>query len=103
MSESCGIHLEMERDRPGNLGISSFARAMLENLEPDKTQGNVAKCLDVESLGVRLEAELVAGGEAAFNILRDDIRAVAWQAGHKRECERFNDKDDVILRFSPSR
>ena len=32
------------------LGVSSRARAMLENLEPDRTQGDEEKCLPVEAI-----------------------------------------------------
>ena len=69
----------LESDYPflEHLGVSSHARALLENLEPDKTQGGVEKCLGVESLEERLEAEFGSGGEAALNRLRDEAREVA--------------------------
>lgn len=49
------------------LGVSSHARAVLENLEPDRTQGGVEKCLPVETMEERLEAEFAAGGEVALD------------------------------------
>lgn len=59
------------------LGVSSHARAILENLEPDRTQGGVEKCLSAETIEERLEAEFATGGEAALNKLRDEAREVA--------------------------
>ena len=94
----------LESDYPflGNLGVSSLARAMLENLEPDKTQGDVAKCLDVESLESRLEAEFAAGGEAALNKLRDDARIVASKTGHRREFDRLDRMIGALLSTRPA-
>lgn len=65
------------------LGVSSHARALLENLEPDRTQGGVAKCLSAEAVEERLEAEFAAGGEPALNGLRDEARIVAEATGLK--------------------
>lgn len=65
------------------LGVSSHARALLENLEPDRTQGGVAKCLSAEAVEERLEAEFAAGGESALNGLRDEARIVAEATGLK--------------------
>lgn len=94
----------LESDYPflGNLGVSSLARAMLENLEPDKTQGGVAKCQDAESLESRLEAEFAAGGETALNKLRDDARVVASQTGHRREFDRLDRMIGALLSTRPA-
>ena len=94
----------LESDYPflENLGVSSLARAMLENLEPDKTQGGVAKCQDAEFLESRLEAEFAAGGEAALNKLRDDARAVAAQTGHRREFDRLDRMIGALLSTRPA-
>ena len=94
----------LESDYPflGNLGVSSLARAMLENLEPDKTQGGVAKCQDAESLESRLEAEFAAGGETALNKLRDDARVVAPQTGHRREFDRLDRMIGALLSTRPA-
>ena len=83
----------------GNLGVSSLARAMLENLEPDKTQGDVAKCQDAEALESRLEAEF-----AAMNRLRDFSRRLACDSfdvvrNQLEKSNAFSDDDGVILRF----
>ena len=59
------------------LGVSSHARALLENLEPDRTQGGVEKCLPSEAIEERLEAEFAAGGESALNKLRDEARSIS--------------------------
>ena len=58
----------LESDYPfiEGLGVSSHARAVLENLEPDKTQGGVDKCLGAEAIEEKLEAEFSSGGEAAL-------------------------------------
>ena len=94
----------LESDYPflGNLGVSSLARAMLENLEPDKTQGGVAKCQDAESLESRLAAEFAAGGETALNKLRDDARVVASQTGHRREFDRLDRMIGALLSTRPA-
>ena len=96
--------VSLESDYPfiSNLGVSSFARAMLENLEPDKTQGGVAKCQSAESLETRLEAEFAAGGEASLNKLRDDARAVALQTGHGREFGLLDKMIGALLSTRPS-
>ena len=94
----------LESDYPflGSLGVSSLARALLENLEPDKTQGNVAKCQDAETLEARLEAEFAAGGEEALNKLRDDARGVASQTGHGREFDRLDKMIGALLSSRPA-
>lgn len=94
----------LESDYPflGNLGVSSLARAMLENLEPDKTQGGVAKCQDAESLESRLESEFAAGGETALNKLRDDAKVVASQTGHRREFDRLDRMIGALLSTRPA-
>lgn len=63
------------------LGVSSQARAILENLEPDRTQGGVEKCRSSEFIEERLEAEFATGGEAALNKLRDEAREIAATIG----------------------
>ncbi len=94
----------LESDYPflGSLGVSSLARALLENLEPDKTQGNVAKCQDAETLEARLEAEFAAGGEEALNKLRDEARTVASQTGHRREFDRLDRLIGALLSTRPA-
>lgn len=94
----------LEGDYPflENLAVSSLARAILENLEPDKTQGGVDKCQNVETIEARLEAEFAAGGEAALNKLRDDARAVAAKTGHEREFERLDRMIGALLSTRPA-
>ena len=84
------------------LGVSSLARAVLENLEPDRTQGGVDKCLPVEAVEKRLEAEFAAGGEDALNKLRDEARAVAAETGHDREFARLDRMAGALLSTRPS-
>ena len=94
----------LESDYPflEHLGVSSHARALLENLEPDKTQGGVEKCLGVESLEERLEAEFGSGGEAALNRLRDEAWEVAEATGHKREFARLDRMIGALLSTRPA-
>ena len=94
----------LESDYPflEHLGVSSHARALLENLEPDKTQGGVEKCLGVEALEERLEAEFGSGGEAALNRLRDEAREVAEATGHKREFARLDRMIGALLSTRPA-
>ena len=78
------------------LRVSSTARAILENLEPDKTQGGARKCVGAEAVEARLEAEFSSGGEAALHRLRDDFEAMR----HRLEsANAFKDDDAAILRF----
>ena len=84
------------------LGVSSHARAMLENLEPDRTQGGVAKCLSAEAVEERLEAEFAAGGEAALNKLRDEARIVAAATGLEYGFSRLDRLIGALLSTRPA-
>ena len=84
------------------LGVSSHARAMLENLEPDRTQGGVAKCLSSESIEERLEAEFAAGGESALNRLRDVAREIAAVTGLEYGFSRLDKLIGALLSTRPA-
>ena len=84
------------------LGVSSHARAVLENLEPDRTQGGVEKCLPAEVIEERLEAEFAAGGEAALNKLRDEARAVAAATGMEYAFARLDKMVGALLSTRPA-
>ena len=84
------------------LRVSSNARAILENLEPDKTQGGARKCIGAEAVEERLEAELASGGEAALNRLRDEARAVAAATGHAAEFARLDRMAGALLATRPA-
>ncbi len=84
------------------LGVSSHARAVLENLEPDRTQGGVEKCLPVEAVEERLEAEFSAGGEAALNKLRDEARTVAAATGMAYAFARLDRMVGALLSTRPA-
>ena len=94
----------LDSDNPfiEGLGVSSHARAVLENLEPDKTQGGVDKCLGAEAIEERLEAEFSSGGEAALNKLRDEARAIAGATGHGREFARLDKMIGALLSTRPA-
>ena len=93
-----------QSDRPflDGLRVSSYARAILENLEPDKTQGGIEKCIGVEAVEERLEAEFAAGGETALNRLRDEARAVASATHHLSEFARFDKMVGALLATRPA-
>ena len=84
------------------LRVSSRVRALLENLEPDRTQGGVDKCLGVEAVEERLESEFAAGGEEALNKLRDDARAVADVLGRNFEFARLDRMIGALLSTRPA-
>lgn len=85
-----------------NLGVSSLPRAILENLESDKTQGGVEKCLPIESIEDRLEAEVATGGEAALNKLRDQAREIANETGLEYEFSRLDKMIGALLSTRPA-
>lgn len=84
------------------LSVSSIARALLENLEPDKTQGGVRKCIGAEAVEERLDAEFATGGEAALNKLRDDAREVASATMHAAEFARLDRMIGALLATRPA-
>lgn len=84
------------------LGVSSYARAFLENFEPDRTQNDVAKCLPAEMLEERLENEFATGGEAALNKLRDEARAVAAKTGLSFGFSRLDKRIGALLSTHPA-
>ena len=84
------------------LGVSSQARAFLENLEPDRTQGGVEKCLPAETVEERLEAEFAAGGEAALNKLRDEARTVSALTGLTYGFSRLDKMIGALLSTRPA-
>lgn len=84
------------------LRVSSSARAFLENLEPDKTQGGVRKCIGADAIEERLESEFAVGGEAALNKIRDEARAVASATGHLAEFARLDRMIGAMLATRPA-
>ena len=84
------------------LGVSSHARAILENLEPDRTQGGIKKCLSAESVEERLEAEFSAGGETALNKLRDEARRIAAATGLRRGFAKLDKIIGALLSTRPA-
>ena len=84
------------------LKVSSQARAFLENLEPNRTQGGIAKCLGAEKIEERLEAVFAAGGESALNRLRDEARAVASAIGQSIGFARLDKMIGAFLSTKPA-
>ena len=85
-----------------NLGVSSLGRALLENLEPDRTQNGASKCLSVETVEERLEAEFATGGETAINRLRDEARSIASVTGQQRAFSRLDRIIGALLSTRPA-
>ena len=75
---------------------------MLENLEPERTQGGVDKCLGVETIEEKLEAEFLSGGEAALNKLRDEAREVAAVIGAPLAFARLDKIIGAMLSTRPA-
>ena len=94
----------LETDYPfmEGLGVSSYARALVENLEPDRTQNGVEKCLRAESIEERLEAEFSSGGEAALNKIRDDARLVSAATGMNAGFSRLDKMIGALLSTRPA-
>lgn len=86
----------------GNLGVSSLPRAILENLELDKTQGGVEKCLPIEGIENRLEAEIATGGESALNKLRDQAREISKLTGLEYGFSRLDKMIGALLSTRPA-
>ena len=84
------------------LRVSSRARALLESLEPDRTQGGVDKCLSAEAIEERLEAEFATGGENALNKLRDEARVIAAKSKHGFEFARLDKMIGALLSTRPA-
>lgn len=86
----------------GALTASSYARAFLENLEPDKTQGGVEKCVARALLEERLEAEFSSGGEGALNRLRDEAREISLRTHHEREFAHLDRMIGALMSTRPA-
>lgn len=84
------------------LGVSSYARALLENLEPDRTQGGVEKCLTTEAVEERLEAEFATGGVVALNKLRDEARDISGTIGCEYGFSRLDKMIGALLSTRPA-
>ena len=69
------------------LYIASRARALLQSLKPPRARLGVARGLPRARVEEELERDLVAGGEAKLNRIRDEARILAPLLGTEEELE----------------
>ena len=88
-----GATLESDYPFLDGLRVSSLPRALLENLEPDRSQNGIVKCLGASGVKEILEREFLTGGEKAVNEIRDSARAISVATHKTRE---FGKLDNII-------
>ena len=78
-------------DRPfiGTLRIASPARAFLENMQPARARGGVARTLPRREIEERLDEILRRSGEPALQRLREEAEEIAGALGMEEELQRF--------------
>ena len=87
-------------DRPfmGGLFLCSRARAFVENMPPTRTRGGlVRRTLTRSEIEERLDALIRRSGEAELGRLRDEVRAVAVEAGFGEEAAAFDALAGALL------
>ena len=94
----------LESDYPflDGLRVSSLPRALLENLEPDKSQNGIVKCLGASGVEEILEREFLSGGEQAVNRIRDDARNVSIALNKPKEFRKLDNLIGAILSTRPT-
>jgi hypothetical protein len=85
----------------GGLHISCEARAYLENMQPARSRGTVAKCLPRGEVESRLEKICRIRGEAGLKKLRDVAKGVAGELGMKPEFNALTGIIGAILSSRP--
>ena len=97
-----GAMLESDYPFLDGLRVSSLPRALLENLESDKSQSGVVKCLGASGVEEILEREFLTGGEKAVNEIRDSARAIAITTHKPREFKKLDNIVGAILSTRPT-
>ena len=94
----------LESDYPflDGLRVSSLPRALLENLEPDKSQNGIVKCLGASGVEEILEREFLSGGEQAVNRIRDDARDISIALNKPKEFRKLDNLIGAILSTRPT-
>ena len=94
----------LEGDYPflEGLRVSSLPRALLENLEPDKSQNGTVKCLGSAGVEEILEREFLTGGEKAVNRIRDEAREISIAMRRPKEFKRIDNIIGAILSTRPT-
>ncbi|MBT3296983.1 MAG: cell filamentation protein Fic [Verrucomicrobia bacterium] len=96
--QSCGRDMAFV----GGLHISCEARAYLENMQPARSRGTVAKCLPRTEVESRLERICRVRGEEGLNKLRDEARELAGELGMETECDALAGIIGAILSSRPA-
>ena len=94
----------LESDYPflDGLRVSSLPRALLENLEPDKSQNGIVKCLGTSGVADILEREFLTGGEKAVNEIRDRARTISVATHKPKEFKKLDNIIGAILSTRPT-
>ncbi len=90
----------LSSDRPflSGLFLASTARAYLENMRPTRARGGlVRRTLSRVELEERLETLLRRSGAPELGRLRDEVRAVAAEAGFEEEAASFDALAGALL------
>jgi len=86
----------------GGLHISCEARAYLENMQPARSRGTVAKCLPRTEVESRLEKICRIRGEEGLNKLRDAARELSHELGMETEFDALAGIIGAILSSRPA-
>lgn len=104
------IHLlkglpKIDGDTPffDNLYVSQEARALLENMQPTRKQGEESKAVSPKELEERLESIIRARGERGLNTIRDQAKAIAEPLGLQKEFKKLNQLISDLLATGESK
>ncbi len=87
----------------GELYVSQFERALLENMEVSRQTGPESKTITIPEIEDRLEQVVRVKGEAGLNELRDKARAIAEKLNLNTELEKLNKLISALLNAKPSK
>lgn len=89
----------IEGDNPisGELYVSQKSRALLENLQPTKKNGEASKCLPSNELEEKLEQIIRVNGEEEINKIRDNARKIAEELNMHKEFDKLNKMISALL------
>lgn len=104
------IHLlkgpgKIEGDGPlfENLYVSQEARALLENMQQTRKQGEESKALPSQELEQRLETIIRSRGEKGLNALRDQAKTIADVLDLQKEFKKLNQLISDLLATGDSK
>ncbi len=95
----------IEGDNPlaGKLFASQLERALLENLQVSRKQGDDSKILPIDIIEEKLEQVVRINGEEALNLLRDKAKKIAAQLGFQKEFKKLDKIVSALLSTRPSK